>query len=170
MGGGEFKQRFLRFSGLVFRYAFAVTGDRQDAEDIVQDVFEKLWKIREMLTGVENDEAYVVSVARNSSLDRLRMQTRRRTTTLTPAMEPAEEGDEMSRLEAREQLHHLERMLTTLPVNQQTAIRLRHFAGQPLQEVAAAMQLTEMNVRQLLSRARRNLKEKMRKYEYGERV
>mgnify|MGYP000844608600 FL=1 len=78
MGGGEFKQRFLRFSGLVFRYAFAVTGDRQDAEDIVQDVFEKLWKIREMLTGVENDEAYVVSVARNSSLDRLRMQTRRR--------------------------------------------------------------------------------------------
>ena len=60
----------------------------------------------------------------------------------------------MSRLEAREQLHHLERMLTTLPVNQQTAIRLRHFAGQPLQEVATAMQLTEMNVRQLLSRAR----------------
>ena len=170
MGGGEFKQRFLRFSGLVFRYAFAVTGDRQDAEDIVQEVFEKLWKMREMLTVVENDEAYVVSIARNSSLDRLRKHSRHRMTTLTPAMEPGDDGEVLSRLEAKEQLQALEQMLTTLPANQQTVIRLRHFANQPFPEIATAMQLTEMNVRQLLSRARRTLKEKMKKYEYGESV
>ncbi len=170
MEGSEFKQRFLRYSGQIFRYAFAVTGDRQEAEDIVQDVFEKLWKMREMLTVVENDEAYVVSVARNRSLDRLRMIARRRTTTLTPAMEPGEVGDELSRLEAKDHLHSLERLLDTLPVNQQTAIRLRHFTGEPLPEIATAMQLTEVNVRQLLSRARRTLKDKMKEYEYGERV
>jgi RNA polymerase sigma-70 factor (ECF subfamily) len=48
------------------------------------------------------------------------------------------------------------------------AIRLRHFAGQPLSEIAEAMQLTEINVRQLLSRGRKTLKEKMKKYVYGE--
>jgi len=85
-------------------------------------------------------------------------------------MEPGDDGEVLSRLEAKEQLQHLEQMLTTLPANQQTVIRLRHFANQPFPEIATAMQLTEMNVRQLLSRARRTLKEKMKKYEYGESV
>ena len=124
--------------------------------------------MREMLTAVENDEAYVVSVARNSSLDRLRKRSRHRTTTLSAAMEPGDEGEMLNRLEAMEELRHMERLLSTLPENQQMAIRLRHFAGQPLSEIAEAMQLTEINVRQLLSRGRKTLKEKMKKYVYGE--
>lgn len=170
MEGGEFKQRFLGYSGLIYRYAFAVTGDRTDAEDIVQEVYEKLWKIRETLVAVENDEAYVVSVARNRSLDHLRKQSRHRITVLTPFMEAEDDRGALTGLEAKEQLQQVEQLLSTLPVNQQRAIRLRHYVGQPLPEIAAVMQLTEMNVRQLLSRARRNLKEKMKKYEYGERV
>ncbi|MBZ4652002.1 MAG: putative polymerase sigma factor [Proteiniphilum sp.] len=168
MEGSEFKRRFLGYGGLIYRYAFAVTGDREDAQDIVQEVYEKLWKMREMLTAVENDEAYVVSVARNSSLDRLRKRSRHRTTTLSAAMEPGDEGEMLNRLEAMEELRHMERLLSTLPENQQMAIRLRHFAGQPLSEIAEAMQLTEINVRQLLSRGRKTLKEKMKKYVYGE--
>jgi len=170
MEGGEFKNRFLGFSGLIFRYAFAITGDRTDAEDIVQEVYEKLWKIRETLAAIESDEAYVVSVTRNCSLDHLRKQSRYRITALTPTIEAIDNGGALTGLEAKEQLQQLEQILSTLPSNQQRAIRLRHYADQPLPEIAEAMQLTEMNVRQLLSRARRNLKEKMKKYEYGERV
>lgn len=170
MEGGEFKQRFLGYSGLIYRYAFAVTGDSTDAEDIVQEVFEKLWKIRETMATIENDEAYVVSVARNCSLDHIRKQSRHRITALTPTMEAEDDGGALTGLEAKEQLQQVEQLLSTLPENQQRAIRLRHYVGQPLPEIAAVMQLTEMNVRQLLSRARRNLKEKMKKYEYGERV
>ena len=92
MEGGEFKQRFLGYSGLIFRYAIAVTGDRTDAEDIVQEVFEKLWKIRETMATIENDEAYVVSVARNCSLDHIRKQSRHRITALTPTMEAEDDG------------------------------------------------------------------------------
>lgn len=170
MEGGEFKQRFLAYSGLIYRYAIAVTGDRMDAEDIVQEVYEKLWKLRETLSMVENDEAYVVSVTRNCSLDHLRKKSRHRITAITPALEPEDDGEVLAGLEAKEQLQQVEQLLSTLPENQQRAICLRHYAGQPLSEIAAVMQLTEMNVRQLLSRARRNLKDKMKMYEYRERV
>jgi RNA polymerase sigma-70 factor (ECF subfamily) len=47
MDGNEFKRRFLSFSELIFRYSYTITGDKEEAEDIVQEVFEKLWKIRD---------------------------------------------------------------------------------------------------------------------------
>ena len=65
MDGNEFKRRFLSFSELIFRYSFTITGDSVEAEDIVQEVFEKLWKIRDSLSAVKSDEAYILSVTRN---------------------------------------------------------------------------------------------------------
>ena len=39
MDGNEFKRRFLSFSELIFRYSFTITGDKEEAGDIVQEVF-----------------------------------------------------------------------------------------------------------------------------------
>lgn len=165
MKADEFKQRFLRFSEMIFRYAFALLGDQEDAEDIVQEVYEKLWEIRNTLSSVENDEAFVVTITRNRALDRIREQSRQRTTSITPSIDPGDDGQMLNRLEAKERLKLINILLDTLPANQQTAIRLRHFVGHSFTEIADIMQLTEVNVRQLLSRGRRALKEKMKNHE-----
>ncbi|HBT85023.1 MAG TPA: hypothetical protein DEB12_03855 [Porphyromonadaceae bacterium] len=56
MDGNEFKSRFLPFTKLIYKISFAITRDKEDAEDVVQEVFEKLWKSRDSLTSVLNVE------------------------------------------------------------------------------------------------------------------
>lgn len=167
MGSDEFKRRFLAFHRLIFRIAYAVSGNKDDAEDTTQEVYEKLWRQRQSLPAVQNDEAYIVTIAKNTALDRLRNHLRHR---MQPMPSENEAGDNRAgeqQMENRETLQHIEKLLLTLPQAQQTAIRLRHFADVPIADIAQTMQLTEVNVRQLLSRARRTMKEKMEKiYDY----
>jgi hypothetical protein len=59
MDGNEFKSRFLPYTNLIYKISFAITKDREDAEDVVQEVYEKLWKSRQSLSEVENDKCIV---------------------------------------------------------------------------------------------------------------
>ncbi len=160
MEGNEFKKRFLPFNGLIYRISFAITCDRQEAEDIVQEVYEKLWKMRETLTTVQHDEAYIISIARNMALDRYRRKLSRKSISVSLLHDLLEEESADNSIEQREMLGNVENLLVTLPQPQQMAVRLRHFSDLPIPQVAEAMQLTQTNVRQLLSRARRTIKEK----------
>ena len=83
MKADEFKHRFLGYSEKIYRYLFTLMGNREDAEDIMQEVFEKSIK-RNALSSIENDEAFVITAAKNSALDRLRRKSRQRTVSITP--------------------------------------------------------------------------------------
>ncbi len=160
MEGNEFKSRFLPFNGLIYRISYAITYDRQEAEDIVQEVYEKLWKIRETLATVQHEEAYIISMTRNMALDRYRRKLSRQTIPVSSQYDLCEEESEVNSIEQKEMLGNVEYLLVTLPQAQQMAMRLRHFSDLPISQVAETMQLTQTNVRQLLSRARRTIKEK----------
>lgn len=164
MDGNEFKCRFLSFNGLIYQISFAVTGDREESEDIVQEVYEKLWKIRETLSTVQNDEAYIITVTKNMALDRYRSKSRRQTLSISSVHDLCEDGSGENKMEQKEMLQHVENLLCSLPQSQQTVVRLRHFADLSVSQIAETMQLTELNVRQLLSRARRTIKKKIGKY------
>lgn len=160
MEGNEFKSRFLPFNGLIYRISFAITCDRQEAEDVVQEVYEKLWKIRETLPMVQHDEAYIISITRNMALDRYRRKLSRPSIPVSSLYDLFEEESADNTVEQKEMLGKVENLLATLPESQQMAMRLRHFSDLPIPQVAETMQLTQTNVRQLLSRARRTIKEK----------
>ncbi len=162
MNSDEFKRRFLAYHRLIYRISYAVSGNKDDAEDITQEVFEKLWRQRENLPKIQNDEAYIVSVTKNLALDRIRRSRYR----IIPLETENDVGaGEMSerKSEEKEMLLNIEKLMRILPLTQQTVIRLRHFADLPISEIAETMQLTEVNIRQLLSRARKTIKEKMEK-------
>lgn len=163
MDGNEFKSRFLPFTKLIYNISFAITRDKEDAEDIVQEVFEKLWKSRDSLTSILNDEAYITTVAKNMALDRYRSKTKRNILPLTDVNEIHEDGFIDSKIEQREAMINVEKLICTLPDSQQMVIRLRHFGDLSIFQIADTMQLTQENVRQLLSRGRRTIKEKIEK-------
>jgi RNA polymerase sigma-70 factor (family 1) len=72
--GDEKAFRFLFASkrNKVFNYVLKITKSREISEEIVMDVFLKLWEGRALLTELENLSAFISTVARNKSLDFLR--------------------------------------------------------------------------------------------------
>ena len=57
MDAAEFKQQFLPYHRKLYRVAFRLTGNPQDAEDMVQEAYLKLWNKRDELADVLNTEA-----------------------------------------------------------------------------------------------------------------
>lgn len=57
MDAAEFKQQFLPYHRKLYRTAFRLTENPQEAEDMVQEAYLKLWNKRDELAGVLNTEA-----------------------------------------------------------------------------------------------------------------
>ncbi len=166
MNNDEFKKRFLSFHSLIYRISYSILENRDDANDVSQEVYIKLWERRNNLGDVRNDEAFVVTMTKNMSIDLLR-NNQRKTTSIIESKDLIFESGEEERLYARDELSNVMKCMNTLPKTQQQAIRLRHFADMSIQEIAMATEQTETNVRQLLSRARRAMKEILNKNENG---
>ncbi len=67
-----FKQQFLPYHEKLYRIAFRLLGNREDAEDMLQEAYLKLWNKREGLASISNTEAYAVGVLKNVCFDFLR--------------------------------------------------------------------------------------------------
>ena len=67
----SFRDDVLPLKDKIFRLALRVTLNKEEAEDIVQDVLMRVWDRRGELAGVASIEAYSLTVCRNLSLDRL---------------------------------------------------------------------------------------------------
>ena len=65
MNAQEFKQRFMPFHRLLYRVAFHLTGNVQDAEDLLQDTYLKLWQKRDDIREEAVNQAYLVTLMRN---------------------------------------------------------------------------------------------------------
>jgi len=160
MSNEEFKKRFLSFHSLIYRISYRILENGDDADDIAQEVYIKLWEQRNNLESIRNDEAFVVTLTKNLSIDWLR-KNHRKTTSVTDNKDIRCENREEERMDARDELSNLMKCMSALPKTQQEVIRLRHFADLSIREIAEATRQTETNIRQLLSRARRTMKEKL---------
>ncbi len=163
----EFKQVFLPCHRLMYGLAFRIMGDSARAEDMVQDAYMKLWERRGDLDSVDNREAYCMTVLRNVCLDALRSD---RTSGFIHDQEAdvADHCDTMAAVEARDELRQLRKLIDRLPVRQGEVIRLRDICGCSFDEIGRMTGLGEINIRVMLSRARKTLREQFRKMiDYG---
>ena len=75
-GGDEvaFRQLFLQWNQLLAGYVFRITESKELTEEIVQDVFMKIWMVRETLTGINSFKHFLLVVSRNQAFDVLKKQ------------------------------------------------------------------------------------------------
>ena len=161
MNATEFKQQFLPLNASLYRAAFKLMGNEDDAKDVVQDAYLKLWKMRDSIANLDNPLAYCITIVKNMCLDR------HRAASLTIVDKPPEElplasNDSASRhIEQQQTTQLLNRCLARLPVQQQQVLRLRDLSGCSMQEIEKATGLTAVNARVLLSRARKSLRNQL---------
>ena len=144
----------------MFRLACSILGRSDEAQDMMQDVAEKILRRHGNLKDVENIDAFITRSVQNACIDRIR---KRRNT--TPKIPELPDGRNSDRWSDRQLVH---RSLARLPERQRIAIHLKDIEGYSSKEIAKIMETDEANVRTLLSRGRRALKEIIEKEErYG---
>lgn len=69
---GAFRQLYEHYQGRIFLFAYRFTKSKDAAEEVVQEVFVKLWEKREQINIEKNFSAYIIRVTRNLILDGLK--------------------------------------------------------------------------------------------------
>ena len=163
MEAETFKQRFLSFHPKLYRIALALVESPEDAEDILQEAYARLWSKRASLEAVQNPKAFAVTIVRNLCLAFLRSpRTSSRSEPLETVILHCEDSPERQ-VETRDQLRQVVRLIQELPPNQQQVIRLRGMEDCSVEEIAEITGFSPANVRTLLSRARKYIKGKLKK-------
>jgi RNA polymerase sigma-70 factor (ECF subfamily) len=170
MDAAEFKEKVIPLSGKLFHFARLLLKDHAEAEDSVQEIFLKLWKMRNELAEYNNLEAFAMRVTRNWCLDRLKAKKPVYIESYSLGYELHSEVENPLRmLENTDQMTTIRKHMQTLPEQQQTIIRLRDMDGYEYEEIAAIMGMNVNAVRVNLSRARNSIREHLIKIgNYGQ--
>lgn len=147
----------------LYRFALRITGSVHEAEDVVQEVLEKVWKTApEQTENVQNWEAWCMTLTRNRSLDKTRSQSLRRTTPLEGVTEQKSLSINPAQATERNDLvDRVKRMMQQLPEKQKLVMHLRDIEELSYEEIAESLAISLDQVKVSLHRARKTIREKM---------
>lgn len=138
-----FRTLYTRYGNLVYSTALRVVRDAHIAEDMVQEIFLRIWRKPESYTATRGKFAtWLTSVTRNRAVDEVRSRNRRyRHETASPEEQerelPGPETDEPGlRAELSDQRRLIRTALAQLPPEQRQTIELAYFGGLTQQEIA----------------------------------
>ena len=136
-----------RYSDMVYRLAFARTGNRSDAEDLYQEVFLRYLTRAPAFTSEDHRKAWLLRVAVNCANRFHTAPWRKRTEPLSEALSvPAPEGED------------LWGELRRLPEKDRTVLHLYYYEDMTTEEIAQMLDRNPATVRSQLLRARAKLK------------
>ena len=143
------------------RYAYRMLRSREEAEDVVHDVFLRVWRQRDRLEPACNLRAYLFAAARNRALDRLRrrrMEEGWSDTAAASVMGERADADADAALEIEETADAIRRAVEALPLRQRQVITLRWRRQMSYAEIAAELRIAEKTVGIHVGRALRRLR------------
>ena len=147
-GRNIFGQKRLDF---MFRLACSILGRSDESQDMMQDVTERILRRQESLEDVRNIDSFLAKAVRNACIDRIR---RRKET--TPKIPDIPDEKNPDRWNDRQMVH---KALAELPERQRLAVHLKDIEGYSNKELADILETDETNVRTILSRGRKALRE-----------
>ncbi len=166
----EFKDIWLPLSDRFYRVAYSILGSEPDARDALQDLYIKLWTLRDSPVRIQSPAAYGTRILRNICIDRIRSR----------GEEPA--GPEITefsgsgfpdtpvspaadrKIIGREILGSLSRAMDDLPAAQRTVMEMRFFRQMSYDEITGRTGISPVNVRVLISRARKSVLKAMKEF------
>jgi RNA polymerase sigma-70 factor (ECF subfamily) len=152
----------------VFNVAYKFVGKHDEAEDLTQDIFLKIFKSLDTFDRRANFQTWLVSISRNLCIDHYRSVRKERETidrdvdagALAPA---APEPGPVAMLEQRDRVVLLRQALSALPDTLRTAVLMRDIQEMSYQEIADRLRLPEGTVKSRINRGRTELARQIRK-------
>jgi RNA polymerase sigma factor (sigma-70 family) len=167
MDAKEFKERILPVSHKIFRYANRLLGNQHDAEDVVQEIWLRLWDKREQIGEIRSVEAFAFRMTRNLCLDKFKLKKPTYYDDREEGSHRYEEADHRpdpaTSLELKDTMERVNQIIGQLPEQQQTLLLMRDVEGLEYGEIAEITGLEINAVRVNLSRARKKVRETIQK-------
>lgn len=163
MVANDFKTRVLPVSKKLLRFATHFMKDEDEARDVVQDVFLKLWQKRSGLHEIENIEAFAMRMTRNRCLDVIRAGKMVPIDAETDRKMKEESVDVHSQIELSETAGQIKKLIDRLPDLQRKVMLMRDIEQLSYDEIAEVTGLKVNAVRVNLSRARKKVRDEFLK-------
>lgn len=150
----EFSRNYLPLADGLYQTAYDLLGSREEAEDAVQDLFVKLWQVRERLAAVQDPRSWTYILLRNLCIDRLRARKGIHEEPLPSelSLEPEPESD------LPERIARTQRAIDSLPGKDRELLHLRLLEGLSYEEIARRKGLSEVALRVAFHRLKQKIK------------
>ena len=146
----------------VFNVAYKFVGRHEEAEDLAQDIFLKIFRSLRTFDRRANFQTWLISVSRNLCIDYYRSVRKERETidrqvTAEEAGPASLDAGPLATLEQRDLAVLLRRALETLPGSLRAAVMMRDIQELSYQEIAGRLHLPEGTVKSRINRGRKEL-------------
>lgn len=172
-----FEELVLRYQNRLIRVLEHLVGRRDQAEDLAQDVFLRVYRARKRYTPDAKFSTWLFTIANNVASNALRSLARRHEVTVTGQQSgalPSRPLEQMAQaasglmparqLDKAEMRAMVQEAITALGERQRLAVMLAKFEHLSYAEIAEVMDLTPKAVKSLLARARENLRATLEPY------
>lgn len=158
MNSLQYNKLVDKYADNVYRFILKSNQNEDDAKDIIQEAFERLWKNKKTID-YNKAKSYLFSTAYHIMIDEIRKEKRRKTINEIEKYTPEynENPPDLSEI--------LEQAIATLPEKQKHLILLRDYEGYSYKEISEIADLNENQVKVYIFRARKALKNYIGKIE-----
>jgi RNA polymerase sigma-70 factor (ECF subfamily) len=157
MNAEKLKNAIYTYKDQMYRLAYSIMKNQPEAEDALQDVFIKCWENRGKIKIDESLKAYLMQSTRNKCLDMIKKQSRKRETGSIEDYEYEYQNEQ--NIDQIEQLRIVNELIEKLPEKNRTILELREKEDLSFEEISKITENSIENVRTILSRTRKKLKE-----------
>ena len=166
MQASDFKQLFLPCHRKLFSVAYRLMGNAQAAEDMVQETFLKLWMQRDKIERIDNPEAYSITVLRRLFYDRMRTGHLQEVDKDVGCLQVTSSQNISRQLEVADEYQRVRLLISHLPEPQGRIMLMRDVEDRSFEEISIETGFSEVNVRSILSRARKKIREQIKAMRY----
>ncbi|RPE12375.1 RNA polymerase sigma-70 factor [Chitinophaga lutea] len=167
-GGNElaFTSLFHGYKYKLYGFVYRLTGSHQSAEDLVQDIFEKLWKDRDVLRGIDSFQRYVFRMAQNAAINGFKRMAMEVTIlkTLADNSQSTPDITPQATLTLKETQERLHWAIQQLPPQQKIVYLLSREEGIKHEEIARRLHITTGTVKNHMIQALRSLRKQLQQY------
>lgn len=135
--------------------------DSLRAEDVVQNIFVRLYSMRKSLKVDTNLRSFLFVCAKNEVLNLLKSKWVSSVDSITPSVDVQDVSNLEEALIRKEQKRALEDYLSTLPDRRQEIFRMSRFEDMPAKEIASRLELSVRTVEKQLELATKDMRRKL---------
>ena len=167
MDAVEFKKRYLQQHKLLYRIAWSLTQNVQDAEDLVQDTYLRLWQKRDILPPESGTDAYLITVIKNLFYDRQRRMQIDTRADIDKVAHPVDYDNPEDLLVQETENRRVMKAIDELPPGERRILSMHVIESKSYTELEQETGLKQNNLRQIVMRAKNKLIYKLKGHNNG---